>query len=164
MIKSLIRVSGFALLAICSMGALSPANSFVDLPTLFCNTVYAQCQRNCNGSASDYDLAGCLAICDDDYATCLFPPKGNAQAPYQPPPPCKGLRCTLRPPPKTTDPTAPRRPITTAKPTTPFKPVGNSNPNGPKSGTNNPVIFERKDESGGGQFGGHGSGGGGHGK
>jgi hypothetical protein len=74
----------------------------------------------------------------------------------------------LKDPPTTvSDPTAPRRPITTAKPTAPFKPVGNSNPSGPNSGTSNPVIFERKDQSGGNQSGGHesgGGGGGGHGK
>ena len=141
MIRFNVKTTIFALVTICAFSVLLPAESFATLNDMVCRALNRGCIARCGTHGSEE----CFAQCDDDLVTCQYGGSLTTKRQNPAPPPCKGIHCALRPPPKTTDPTAPRRPITTAKPTAPFKPVGNSNPSGPS----NPVIFERRDESGG---------------
>ena len=151
MIKFRSKANALLFLAIfCSSGVLLPAEGFANLNSMACRAIKRGCYDGCNGGTQSQ---ACYDQCRNSFIDCVAaganPTTNKQQDPA--PQPCKGLHCTLLPPPKTTDPTAPRHPITTAKPTAPFKPVGNSNPSGPS----NPVIFERQNGSGGAQSGGH---------
>ena len=157
-----LKANRFVLAAICcSLGVILPTESFADLRNIACKAIRRGCNADCNhGSGSQACYDQCLA----NYQSCAF---GNGTTTKQqtPPPPCTGIRCNL--------PTKPHPPTTVSDPTPPshgslkpepVQPVGKSNPNSPGSGGNNPVIYERKNDSGGSQSGGHESGGGGHGR
>jgi hypothetical protein len=137
-----------AVLALAAIGGLSvllPGASHASLNTIACDALWRGCLGKC---AAGTNSEACTEKCDDNHATCTS--SGSLHKQQTPPPPCTGVRCTLRNPhpPTTVGPTAPPD-----RPTKPVNPTGFSNPNQPSTG-NGPVILERGHESGGG--GGHG--------
>jgi hypothetical protein len=143
--RKLIRL---AVAAICGLGTLAPGKSFADLNNLACNALWRGCLANCGAGGN---TEACTEKCDDNLAICTN--SGSLTKQQTPPPPCTGVKCSLRNPhPPTTvsnPPATPRRPVRPA----PAKPGGVSNPN--QTSTSNPVILERKNDSGGGQKHGH---------
>jgi hypothetical protein len=151
MIKLPNRTNGFALVAICcALGVLSPTESFASLNNIACKAIRRGCNADCN--AGDQSQS-CYDQCLKNYQNCFA--AGATKKQQSPPPPCTGIRCTLRPthPPTTvSDPAHPPR-----HPIEPVNPVGVSNPNKTESGNSGPVILLRKNDSGGGGQGhGHG--------
>jgi hypothetical protein len=146
-----------------SFGFITEAKALCNSDSCF--NGYIACLAWCEGhNKTNHSKGVCSVKCGDYWHDGASLTHANPPNPSGPPRVIGPGR--LKDPPTTvSDPTPPRRPVTTVNPVAP-KPVGASNPDGPKSGTNNPVIFERKDETGGSQSGGHesGGGGGGHGK
>jgi hypothetical protein len=136
-----------------SFGLITEAKALCNTETCF--NGYIACLAWCEGhNKTNHSRGVCSVKCGDYWHDGASLTHGNLPNPSGPPRDVGPGR--LKDPPTTvSDPATPRRPVT------PVNPVGKSNPNGP--GTNNPVIFERKDS--GSQSGGHESGGGGgHGK
>jgi hypothetical protein len=139
----------FALAAICCLlSVLWTTESFADLNDILCRAIRRGCNADCN--AGDRSQA-CYQQCLQSYYDCFNATVVKKQ--QTPPPPCIGIHCTLRPthPPTTVGPTTPA-----PRPVKPVNPVGVSNPNKPTTGNNNPVILERKNDSGGSGGQGHG--------
>ena len=136
----------FALAAICCLlGVVSPTESFASLNDIACKAIRRGCNADCNHGGGGQ---ACYDQCLTNYQSCFA---GVTNKQQTPPPPCRGIHCTvLGPnPPRTVGP-----PNRKPSPVQPVKPVGVSNPN--KTGTGNaPVILERKNDSGGGQGRGH---------
>jgi hypothetical protein len=125
------------LAAICGLSVLLPTASFATLNDIACNAIWRGCLGHCTTQA-------CTDRCDSNERQCLV---GLPSAKQQtPPPPCRGIRCTLGNPhpPTTVGPTTPR-----PRPVRPVQPVGVSNPNKTNTGNSGPVILLRKNESGG---------------
>jgi len=135
-----------AFAAICGLSVLLPNESFASLNDIACNAAWRGCLGNCGATGNKQ---ACTDRCDSRRSDCSL----GASTPKQqtPPPPCRGIQCTLRNP---HPPTSVGPPNRKPSPVQPVKPVGVSNPN--KTGTGNaPVILERKNDSGGGQGRGH---------
>lgn len=147
MTKFRVKTNRFALVAICcSLGVLLPAESFASLNDIACNAAWRGCLGNCGATGNKQ---ACTDRCDSRRSDCSLGASTSKQ--QTPPPPCRGIQCTVRcpNPPRTVGP-----PNRKPSPVQPVKPVGVSNPN--KTGTGNaPVILERKNDSGGGQGRGH---------
>jgi hypothetical protein len=140
MIKSPNKTNRFALVAICcSLGVLLPTESFADLNDIACRAIRRGCNADCNGGDKSQ---ACYQQCLKNYQDCTL---GVTKKQQTPPPPCRGIHCTLRNP---HPPTIVGEPTRTPRPVTPVNPVGLSNPN---KTTNAPVILLRKNDSGGGQ-------------
>lgn len=142
MMKINIAANRFALLTICALGVLLPTESFADLTGIACRAI----KRGCLGDCGINPTQECAGGCDTAYAYCIL--DGATKKQQTPPPPCTGVRCTIRnphPPTTVSDPTQPRRPV---KPK-PVKPVSVSNPNKTGTGNSEPVILLRKNEPGG---------------
>ncbi len=146
MIKSRSKMNRFALVAICcSLGVvLLPTDSFANLNRIVCSAI----KRGCYGSCNNGDQSeACYNQCRLDFNACMA--AGSTTKQQTPPPPCRGIHCSLRNP---HPPTTVGQPTRTPRPVTPVNPVGLSNPN---KTTNAPVILLRKNDSGGGQGRGH---------
>lgn len=156
--KIRIRTMTLALAAICGLSVLPDKSIARSLNDIACDGLWRGCLGNCGATGNSQ---ACTDKCDDNRVICKAGGTNSKQ--QTPPPPCTGIRCNL--------PTKPHPPTTVSNPPShgslkpePVQPVGKSNPNSPGSGGNNPVIYERKNDSGGSQSGGHESGGGGHGR
>lgn len=150
MTKFRIKTNMFALVAICALSVSLPNTSFANLNDIACNAIWRGCLDKCGSHATQT----CTANCDTRRSECALGLPNSKQ--QSPPPPCRGIRCTLRPthPPTTvSDPAHPPR-----HPVEPVKPVGVSNPDKTGTGTSGPVILLRKNDSGGGQGQEHGHG------
>jgi hypothetical protein len=150
MIKFRIKTNMFAVAAICALSVLLPTESFANLNDIACDAIWRGCLDKC-GSGGNTQT--CTNKCDNRRQECaLGLPRSEQQTP---PPPCRGIHCTLRNPhpPTSVGPTTPR-----PRPVKPVEPVGVSNPNKTNTGTSGPVILLRKNDSGGGQGQEHGHG------
>ena len=145
MIKLRIKTNIFALVAVCcALSTLLPTESLADLNHIICKAARRGCLSGCTDEGA-HDA--CYQQCNDNYFACLgFPPTPKQQTP---PPPCRGIHCTLRNP---HPPTTVGPPTHKPRPVQPVNPSGVSNPN---KTTNAPVILDRKNDSGGGHGRGH---------
>ena len=143
-IKSRVKLNRFALVAICcSLGVLMPTESFANLNNILCRAIKRGCLGDCN--QNDQSEA-CYSQCISNYVSCVSGVKNKQQTP---PPPCRGIHCTLHNPhPPTTVGPPTRKP----RPVNPVKPVGVSNPNKTPPA---PVVLFRQNDSGGGHGRGH---------
>jgi hypothetical protein len=149
MIDTRIRiVVGATVLTACALGALWPTAGLANLAEIACQAIKNDCDRGCDEVTN---VLACYKNCGAEYQDCVH---GHTTKQQTPPPPCRGIHCTLRPthPPTTvSDPAHPPR-----HPVEPVKPVGVSNPNKTNTGNGGPVILLRKNDSGNGQGHGHG--------
>src|SRR5260370_40839771 len=130
----------------CLIGVLLTTESFAYLNDIACRAI----RRGCNAGCNEGDQSqACYDQCLRNYQNCSF---GVTKKQQTPPPPCRGIHCTLgKPhPPTSVGPTTPL-----PRPVNPAEPVGVSNPNKTNSGTSGPVILLRKNDSGGRQRHGH---------
>lgn len=117
-----------------------------------CDSVCTDGHHKCVKFCNDHNIWGskkywkCAAQCDKYWYSGDNPQSIGRP---NPPPPCTGIRCTLRNP---HPPTTVGRPTRKPRPVKPVNPVGVSNPN---KTTNAPVILLRKNKSGSGQGHGH---------
>jgi|HubBroStandDraft_4_1064222.scaffolds.fasta_scaffold207394_1 hypothetical protein len=131
-----------ALVAICALSVLLPDKSLAALNDIACDALWRGCLNKCGPGGN---TQSCTDKCDNNRADCQAGRPDKKQ--QTPPPPCTGIHCTLRPthPPTTVGPTTPL-----PRPVKPVNPVGVSNPNKPTTGTGEPTILLRKNDSGGG--------------
>jgi hypothetical protein len=131
-----------ALVAICALSVLLPNKSLAALNDIACDALWRGCLNKCGPGGN---TQSCTDKCDNNRADCQAGRPDKKQ--QTPPPPCTGIHCTLRPthPPTTVGPTTPL-----PRPVKPVNPVGVSNPNKPTTGTGEPTILLRKNDSGGG--------------
>jgi len=150
MMKFRIKIKTFALAAlalaaICALSVLLPDKSSAAIRTLndiACDAIWRGCLNKCGQGGN---TQSCTGKCDDSRTECQ---EGRPTSKQQtPPPPCTGIHCTLRNPhpPTSVGPTTPR-----PRPVKPVQPVGVSNPNKTNTGTGEPTILLRKNDSGGG--------------
>lgn len=154
MMKFRIKIKTFALAtlaltAICALSVLLPNESLAARRTLIdiaCDAIWRGCLNKCGPGGN---TEACTVKCDNSRSDCVL--GGTSPSKQQtPPPPCTGIHCTLRDPhpPTSVGPTTPLpRPV---KPVKPVEPVGVSNPNKTNTGTGEPTILLRKNDSGGG--------------
>jgi hypothetical protein len=147
MMKFRIKIKTFALVplalvAICALSVLLPDKSLAALNDIACDALWRGCLNKCGPGGN---TQSCTDKCDNNRADCQAGRPDKKQ--QTPPPPCTGIHCTLRPthPPTTVGPTTPL-----PRPVKPVNPVGVSNPNKPTTGTGEPTILLRKNDSGGG--------------
>jgi hypothetical protein len=147
MMKFRIKIKTFALVplalvAICALSVLLPDKSLAALDDIACDALWRGCLNKCGPGGN---TQSCTDKCDNNRADCQAGRPDKKQ--QTPPPPCTGIHCTLRPthPPTTVGPTTPL-----PRPVKPVNPVGVSNPNKPTTGTGEPTILLRKNDSGGG--------------
>jgi hypothetical protein len=139
--KFRVKTSAIALAAICALSVSLPNESFANLNDIACNAIWRGCLDKCGLVGN---TQSCTDSCDNRRQECaLGLPLSKQQTP---PPPCRGIHCTLgKPhPPTSVGPTTPR-----PRPVKPVEPVGVSNPNKTTTGTSGPVILLRQHDSGG---------------
>jgi hypothetical protein len=140
MMKFRIKTNTVALAAICALSVSLPNESSASLNDIACNAIWRGCIDKC-GLVGNKEA--CLEKCDNARGDCTL---GVSNRQQTPPPPCRGIHCTLRNPrpPTSVGPTTPR-----PRPVKPVEPVGVSNPNKTNTGASEPVILLRKNDSGG---------------
>lgn|ERR1041385_4330175 len=127
-------------LAICCLGLLLPTVGLAlprTLSDIACDAIYRGCMDNCTAHGGS---ESCYRQCASRRVDCDVPAPLSKQ--QTSPPPCRGIRCTLRnAQPPTTVGTPNRKP----RPERPVHTGGISNPN---TGNGAPVILLRKNDSG----------------
>ena len=150
MMKFRIKIKKFALArlalaAICALSVLLPDESSAAIRNLIdiaCDAIWRGCLNKC-GQGGNTQSCTVSAMPVPQNVVQERPPSKQ----QTPPPPCTGIHCTLRDPhpPTSVGPTTPL-----PRPVKPVEPVGVSNPNKTNTGTGEPTILLRRNDSGGG--------------